>query len=195
MRRLALIGAILAIALVPGVPAAHAQASRDDVLALARVCVSEGGFRIADRECAAIFGVLSRRAARYDMALAAFARVYSSLAFDTARTDRRAYVAHLRPDGHEPARWPSSIAPEGTGPSRAQHAPWTAYRRLWLARLESASRILRGEIADPFPTSSHWGGAMDDHRAVRAGWIRVDDGSTANHFWRVPERIGGGDRD
>lgn len=186
MRRLAIICAVLAIAVVP----ARAQ-RRDDVRTLAIVCASETGFDGSAEECAAIHGVLSRRADRVGMTFSAFARVYSDRAFDADRRDARAYLPHLRLDGREPMRWPttSMIAPEGLGPSRVRpHPSWSAYRARWLRLVEGARAVLRGDVEDPC-RADHWGGAMDDHRAERAGWVRAECAvETANHFWRVPRR-------
>ena len=71
--------------------------------------------------------------------------VGSSLAvFDLTRRDTRAYVAHLSPDGREPAGWPAFVS---TGRGMVRHAPWSAYRARWLSLYEAAGRIVRGEIA------------------------------------------------
>lgn len=178
-----LLAALLALAPT----SVHAQ--RDaDVHALATVCASELAFRGSVEECAAIAGVLERRATRFEMAFSAFARVYAASAFDTDRRDERGYLAHLRLDGREPAQWPTTIVLADGRVVR--HAPWRHYQRDWLGLVEAARSILRGELIDPCPDADHWGqaieGSVDMQRAERAGWERVcGDRGFRNAFWRV----------
>lgn len=182
---------------------AAAQDQLTPQLALARVCASELGFDGALEECAAIYAVLVRRGREHyhsaDFVYAA--RTYSNSVFDLERRDGRAYVAHLRPDGREPAGWPAYVS---TRRGMVRHAPWTAYRARWLALYEGAGAVVRGEIPNACAgdAADHWGmrGGVDLERATRAGWIEIDcrreDGTpTRNAFWRVPERVSTGDVD
>lgn len=185
----------IAIAIATASPA-HAQRT-EDVHALVTVCVSEIGFDGDPRECAALHGVLARRAERFGMRFASFARVYSDRAFDRGRRDDRAYVAHLELDCREPAFWPTTVvvAPRGAGPLQVrQHAPWRAYRQRCRNLVALAREILRGAIGDPC-AAAHWGAryGVDLERARRAGWVEVcTEYRFRNAFWAVPPRGGRG---
>lgn len=180
------------LALVPGARAGAQHERIDDQLALARVCASEIGLSGSALECAAIHDVLARRARRWDTTLAWAARTYSDRVFDRERRDRRAWIAHLRPDGRMPAGWPETTTVRRDGAERVvRHAPWGAFRRRWLRLYGEAGRIVRGEIASPCQASvDHWGmrHGIDMERARRAGWSEVDCGPTRNAFWHVPRR-------
>lgn len=150
------------------------------VSAMARVCVAEAGFD-ADRtgDCAAIVHLLLRRAARLGWRPMVMVRRYASAHFDAGRTDPRAWIVGLNLEGTQPPRWPSSV-------------PWRVYRPQWLGLLEHVRAVMRGEVADPCGgQSDHWGGAMDDERALRNGLRRIDCGPRVrNHFWCVGRRVG-----
>lgn len=184
------------LALAPAGDAVAQHRERiDDQLALARVCASEIGFSGAFDECAAIHDVLTRRASRWDTTVAWAARAYSNRVFDRERRDRRAWIAHLRPDGRRPDGWPEMTTVRRGGASRVvRHAPWGAYRDRWLELYEAAGRIVRGEIRSPCRGAvDHWGmrHGVDMERARRAGWTEVECGGTRNAFWRVPRRAEG----
>ena len=49
-----------------------------------------------------------------------------------------------------------------------------------------ADEFLAGNIPDPLPSADHFGGGMDTHRALRAGWVLVVHWS--NWFWNVPPK-------
>ncbi|MDQ3037746.1 MAG: hypothetical protein M3Y87_35460 [Myxococcota bacterium] len=161
-------------------------------LAMARICASEIGLTGSPEECAAIHDVLSRRAERQGMPFTWMARAYSSRVFDVDRSDPRAWIAHLRPDGRAPAGWPSEVRVRRGGETRVvRHAPWGAYRERWLTLYEAAGRVVRGEITSPCEGRvDHWGmrSGIDWERARRAGWDEVNCGETRNAFWRVPDR-------
>jgi hypothetical protein len=174
-----------------------------DQLVLARVCASEVGLQGAPEECAAIHATLVGRAAGpYRGASFAYAAGrYSAGVFDIARRDGRAWVAHLRPDGHEPEGWPTVITRQGT---ERRHAPWHAFRGRWMALYEAAGRVLAGEVTSACGgrVPDHWGmrTGVDWERATRAEWIelectRADGSPTRNAFWRVPERVSSADVD
>lgn len=182
-------------------PPARAQRDQQPALALARVCASEIGLTGDPEECAAIYAVLASRAERNGLSVRAMAHAYSTRVFDRDRTDRRAWIAHLRPDGREPAGWPRTVVvgPEGSGPSQVRGGPaWSRYRDRWLALIDAAGAIVRGEIASPCAGPvDHWGArhGVDLERARRAGWTEVEcrlssGEPTRNAFWNVG-RAGG----
>lgn len=146
----------------------------------ARIGIGEAGWDPATGDAAAITHLLQRRADRQGLSLRRMARLYSSSHFDEGRTHRR-WVVGLTTEARRPPGWPSGL-------------PWRGgYRELWLRMLEHVRAVLRGEVPDPCPGADHWGGAMDDWRAERAGWERVDCSTpTRNHFWRVPRAQGAG---
>ena len=157
-------------AILPNVPAPQTQ----DAIDLARVCVSESGFRDT-ADCDAIGHLLVRRARRLNISFFQMIRRYSTRAFNQNRMDRRRWIAYLDGTDNEPVGWPS-------GPS------WQRYRGKWVDRIRQAHRVLSGQTPDPCPGSDHWGGAMDDHR-VPDTWRRAQcEGETLNRFWIVPRR-------
>ena len=156
--------------------AVQAQSSgpEQDSVDLARVCVSESGFRDT-ADCAAIGHLLVRRADRLNITFAQMIRRYSTRAFDRRRTDRRRWIPFLSASMSEPRGWPASLS-------------WERYSEAWEQRIELAESVLSGRTPDPCPGSDHWGGAMDDHR-VPDSWRRAQcEGETLNRFWIVPRR-------
>jgi hypothetical protein len=140
-------------------------------LALAQICASEASVQTETDDCAAIAQVLKRRARV--MSFSQIARRYSTRVFQRDRRDGRRWIAHLTPNGQEPAGWPESL-------------PWSKWQKRWLSLYHHAGRILRDEVPSPCATPpDHWGGSMDDWRARKAGWRQVDCGRTLNNFWSV----------
>lgn len=169
MRHLAPSAALLLIAF-----AVSAQAPSRNSVDLARVCVSESGFRDTS-DCAAIGHLLVRRAERLNITFAEMIRRYSTRAFDRRRTDRRRWIPFLNRQMSQPRGWPASLS-------------WERYRDAWEERIRLAQSVLSGRTPDPCPGSDHWGGAMDDHR-VPDTWRRAQcEGETLNRFWIVPRR-------
>jgi len=143
-----------------------------DAEACARVSVGEAGWDPATGDAAAITNVLRRRAERRGVSISRMARLYSTGHFDGARSRRR-WIAGLTLAASRPSGWPAQLAWRGD------------YRARWLAMVEHVRSVLRGEVPDPCPGADHWGGPMDDWRAERAGWARVECRSpTRNRFWR-----------
>lgn len=166
----AAIGLLAPLAMAPE-PAAG-QSSLPAQLALAQICASEASVQSETDDCAAIAQVLIRRARGGPLKKIAYN--YSSRVFSRDRTDARRWIAHLSPTGEQPPGWPATL-------------PWNKWQKRWLDLYRHAGRILRGEVANPCLTPpDHWGGEMDDWRAVKAGWNRVDCGDTFNNFWAVP---------
>ena len=173
MMRLALLAALL------WAPTAHAQPISDQALDLARICASEAGLRAEPAaDCAAISHLLIRRAALLDRPLPLLARQYSTRVFNRRRSDRRRWLAWLDTSGSAPRYWPAAL-------------DWARFAPRWLVLQRIAQGVLDGRVADPCAPDrvDHWGGAMDDHRAHRAGWrLAACSARTLNHFWIVRRR-------
>lgn len=174
---LTLAPALLALAYAATLRTAAAQPAPVDealVEALARVAVAESGWDPATGDASAIARVLIRRAARRDLPPLVLVRAYCDLHFDRSRRDPRRWIADLELDAHRPRGWPAGLA-------------WSRYRPLWLAMLEHIRGVLRGEVADPCGgRGDHFGSHLDDWRARRAGWTRVDCGGvTRTHVWAI----------
>lgn len=164
------VGLAMGLAMCAGVAIADTRTQRDtDALALARVCVNEAGWDVTD-DCAGILAVLRSRQQRIGLrTIAGTAAVYSTRVFDKSRADRRAWVAWLDDAATPPRGWPRNV-------------DWPTHRAKWRAMVEHAALLLTQHDACG---AHHWGGPMDDARAIRAGWAPVDCGETRNHFWRV----------
>lgn len=142
------------------------------VLVLAIICAGEAGLHPSP-DCPAIYQVLTDRSERLGVPWERAARWYSSGYFNRRRTDPRAWLPWLRADGRRPRHWP-------------ERASWARQRAGWMALLEQAGRIVRGEEVAPC-AAEHWGDHFHDReRAERAGWRRLDCGDTRNMFWSVP---------
>jgi len=159
---------LLAVSVEGYVPQARAMPPASQELAsllLARTCVKEAGWEITD-DCAAIHAVLQKRAnleshTYYEQMLERYSKPSAT----------KPWVQELDVTASQPASWPST-------------ARWHGVHQLkWVAMLEHARRIVRGEIAakcDP----AHWGDPRGDHdRAVKYGWVEIPCGDTKNEFW------------
>jgi hypothetical protein len=178
MRRLLVLAAIVAIALVP----ARAASQRDPGLDLARAAVHEAGFDASTDEVAALHAVIVERChgdARCQMPR-----------FFAGRT-ARPWLARLDRSGREPQGWPRFLTRRGLrDPQRVRivmHAPWSQYRARWIALLDVAERVVRGELdhrCEQAPEA--WGGRVDRVRARRLRLVPIACGDTANSFFRFP---------
>lgn len=187
--------------LLPAVLAAEAAAlallstpPRPDV-AILRVFVSESGWESpADHH--GILAVLERTGGgRSPEALLRGARRYAPRTFPIeehptgpeSRTARQQWVNELDAS----CSMPRSL--RGVSEKTWHYV----YRRKCLALLSRVRQYLKG-WRDPSCWSStkphHWGGAMDDHRAIKAMWapVHVQCGNRAslNHFWCDPRKTG-----
>jgi len=149
-----------------------ARIDRDAVLTGARLCVGETGFR--DHEtCAAMIGVIARRAARRDVCFSRMATLYSR-ALRSPQPGRR-WVPLLHDAPEPPQFWAG--------------ASWGFYRPQFAAMIAHVRSVLAGDVGDPCPSAEHFGGHMDSHR-MRSGWVRVcDDIDTTRpvqQFWSRP---------
>jgi hypothetical protein len=152
-------------------------------LLLARIITSEVGFNELDKEGrplndpAAIHTVLRNRQGKGS--LERIMRAYSSRATGTLPplNARQAWVSGLSLELRAPEAWP------------ANYPPWGAFRPMWQRRLKLSRRLLREPENPCDGEPDHWGGPMDDHRALAAGWVKLDCGPALNHFWSVPRRV------
>lgn len=162
---------------------------------LARILVSESGWLDTvhgtnANEGEAILLVLARRAHLTGWTLREAMERYSPRATGVrqARGPRGRWVQTLSITGRVPDGWPTQL-------------PWygrDGFLRRWKVRLAEAEDLLRwwgsdlevmaelAEVTCGGVWPDHWGGAMDDHRALAEGWVRVQCGHTHNHFWVVP---------
>lgn len=167
--------AIAAVGTVVYEPPARARPPSVDRAAhdLARICAGEAGIQTETADCAAIHAVLTSRSERMGVGYRTAARWYAGRHLDRSRSDRRRWVAWLRPDTARPMGWPSRLS-------------WSAHRGRWRDLLTLARQIVAGtHKADCAP--HHWGDRHGDlERARKAGWDRLDCGQTRNLFWRVP---------
>jgi hypothetical protein len=160
---LLLILAVLAVA-----SPTHAQ---DVALWLARSCVGEAGFDSgATGECAAIAHVYAKRTKYTGLDLYRVIRRYSA----AVKTCRLGWVCKLTRDLSRPENWP-------------YRSDWKAYRAHWRNTLLMADHFVEGLVADPLPQADHYGGRMDHHRAVAAGWKMLQT-PYKNRFYRVRRR-------
>lgn len=155
--------------------APQAHASNEERLLLARVFVSEAGF-IESNDGAGIHTVLINRAGRGS--LSRMMRRYSPRATGTVPplNARQAWVSGLNLNLTRPHAWPES------------YPAWFTIRPKWQARLDEAAALLAEPHNPCDGEPHHWGGPMDDHRALAAGWVQLECGFTLNHFWQVPGR-------
>lgn len=172
---------------------AVATPSKPDVVLL-RVFVSESGWDSpADQH--GILAVLERIGGSSPDGLVRGARLYSPRTFPveehptgpSRRSERQQWVNEL----DETCSMPPSL--RGVSEKTWHYV----YRRRCLTLLQRARRYLTG-WRDPECWAStqpqHWGGAMDDHRAVKAMWapvhVQCGDRTTVNHFWCDPRKRG-----
>lgn len=174
-----------------GIPTAGATAPPDTVtpvLALARLCVNEGGMRAYTHDdCAAIHAVLTFRrehvpAYRGLTYLEALHR-YSRRAVVERGHRGRPWIVGLWPDAREPARWPARLR------WASRHGRW------WRETYAHAAAVLRGdevticygvaEDGGPIVREPH-GWARGDVRPADRSAQEIDCGRTRNTFWSVP---------
>lgn len=158
-------------------------------LALARICISEGGWRLYNNvphvprnECIAIYNVFKTRN-RYITSsylnLQAM-RAYSPKSFDYQRNDRVRYIPYLNEQGEMPIGW-----------SYGGEERWNeAYRAVWLETLALAKQLIAGEINPPSPCNGivhHWAANSPEmiERALGNGLRRVSCRDVKNIFWAL----------
>jgi len=180
---------IVALAALP----TRGQERISDQLALARICASEAGLprRTDDgfafsADCAAIHEALRYGAERRGYSWLTQARAYSGRVFDPARSDPRAWIAHLAPSAEQPVGWPvGTVQVRRSRQTTEIPAPvWAQYRPAWQALYAHAGEIVRGEVQHECSGPvSDWGGAMDRARAERLRMVEVACGQTRNTFY------------
>lgn len=141
-------------------PQRHTQTRAErDLADVARCLVAEDE---RGTDWGALLDVLARRAASHGMTSAGVARAYCAVHRVPRPSARQARIRAL-PDANPPPRLAAIYA-----------------RALNAARSGGPGMCV----------AEHWGAATgeDYARAMRAGWTRVDCGSTRNAFWTVPAR-------
>lgn len=177
MRRALAIGALVALAAV-SVPAPARSSVERDALLLARIVVSESGWRGYETgDAHAIAYTIAGTAHERGMSFAASARVHSPRATGRRATSdaRLAWVSGLREDGMQPAAWPP-----------VPHAPWAAYRARWLDVLERSREAVTWSLEDherdslcsmpPVTWAARW-------HEPSPGLREIDCGDTHNAFY------------
>lgn len=213
-----LVGAVALADTIPGALAAATGADDASVRpakALGRVFFSESGWASpADQHL--IVAVYERRvelrAPRrvrrkpYPYQLLWMAKRYSTKTFApdevrsvperhrgrAGRSRRQTWLNAMGPSCAEPTGWPT-LKRDGS-----PHPPWRVYEprcQILFKRARSfVRRQQKGSCSSSIPVD-HWGGAMDDWRAERNGWVRVADWSCVedgqryepkNHGWCDP---------
>jgi len=108
------------------------------------------------------------------------------------RTPRQQWINGLTRRCSEPKLWPK-LKKDGV----TSHPPWSVYEKRCERIMKRAGDFMRGEFqanCQADRTVDHWGGPVDDKRARRSGWIRVDFKCTeggieytpTNHAWCDP---------
>ena len=139
----------------------------NDALWLARSCVGEAGFESGETgECAAIHHVYLKRSHIAN-------RRYSKI--------MHSYSAAIRP-GHG-KRWVRNLRADGKNPPGFGNMDWSLYREQWLGILDTARKLVAGEIEDPLPSALHYGGWVDRHRLDRRYWRPIKNTGFRNTFY------------
>lgn len=151
-----------------------------EALYLARYCVNEAGFN-SPRDCGAMAQVLRNTSREDESLLDAMHRHTGGRLFVVGGPGRngqtqRSWTRGLHLGEEAPHGWPRDL-------------DWAGEYRQRFARVYGLSlRIVRGEMGRGpcrgFPIA--WGGAMDDHVAIRRGLVRVDCGDTVQRYWERP---------
>lgn len=156
-----------------------------DDLMLARMCYGEASARVDVNDCAAILAVVDKK--RRSRSRAEMIATYGPRRVYPHPDDvRQRWISELQANGKRPPSWPGI-----TDRAFPAWRSWGCPR--WVRVLEHAKGLIRrhprsignGPCSE---APDHWGGEMDDHRAIRAGFIPVNCGNTLNNFWRVPDR-------
>lgn len=180
--------------------------------AVGRVFFSEGGWhspadqhlvvRVFERRLEVSGNRILRRMP-YGQKLVWMAKKYSTRTFhpdevrsitwkSRDRSARQAWINHLGPDCEKPRHWPLFKMDGSPYPDWAPLYPPKCQ-----ALFERASRFIKrqapGVCSSDRPVD-HWGGPVDDPRALKSGWLRVDwscveDGQKhepKNHVWCDP---------
>jgi len=120
----------------------------DPALALAASCVGESNWNGYETgECASIMFVYLKISKRTNRTLLDIAHAYSA-AIKPRRNHPAPWKLDMNKEGYKPARWPHGIN-------------WNNYRLRWFRTLELARAFLRGEVADPTPKATYYGGPND----------------------------------
>lgn len=150
-----------------------------------------------DGDMRGIHAVLLRGAERAETTYLRFAAMYARRLIGREGRINREWLWDLRPDGREPARWPTTVSVRRRGVVEIRpHAPWSAFRERWLNTYERAGEVVQlgldtwaswGVCMEP---PDDWGGDMDHERATRIGLTQLDcDEDLDNRFYLRPSTI------
>lgn len=150
-----------------------------------------------DGDMRGIHAVLLRGAERTDTSYLRFAAMYARRLIGREGGINREWLWDLRPDGREPARWPTTVRVQrGDTVEIRPHAQWGAFRDRWLNTYERAGEVVQlgldtwadwGVCSEP---PDDWGGDMDHARATRIGLIQLEcDERLDNRFYLRPSSI------
>lgn len=177
MRCALTIGALCAL-LAPCAPVRASSSRESDALLLARIVVSEAGFRgFESGDAHAIHYTLLGTVEEREVSFRAAARAHSPRATGARETNdaRLSWVAQLSEAGLRPAAWPAP-----------PHAPWSAYRARWLGVLERARELATWTLDDhardsmcsepPTTWAAPW-------HPPSPGLVEIDCGDTLNRYY------------
>lgn len=152
----------------------NAQETTEDVaIWLARSCIGEAGFESAETgECAALMHIYLKRSLRGKFTLYEIVRKYSA-ATKKRREHPRKWIFDMSRSFKKPARFPRNLN------WKWKHKPQ------WKRTVRLADDFLLGNVLDPVPEADHYGSIVDEHRAIKAGWIFIRT-EFKNQFWAVP---------
>ena len=176
MKRALVISALCAVVGLVAAPMHASAACESDALLLARICVSEAGWRTHESgDCGAIAYAITATSTERAISFRAAARAHSPRATGARETSdtRLSWVAGLRRDGGEPAAWPAP-----------PHAPWAAYRERWLEVLDRARELVTWSLEDheadsmcevaPVTWAARWHTPSPGLRAIDCGGLVVN---------------------
>ncbi len=127
------------------------------VLLLAQTCVAELSFPAGTEECAAMFEVNARNAARRGIGIAQQTREFNAYWHSPKQQAQRPWIAHLTLDGTQPAQWTT-------------HLPWERRKGSWEAVVARARVFVRdyprGRHRSVCPGADDYGGNPDDERGA-----------------------------
>lgn len=175
----------------------------DAVLWQARSCIGEVGWSAPDAACVAMTWIHAKRAKLTGVSLSTMVRAYSA----AVRAPRaRVPVRHVAPQGGvvlastatgsfaaPPSRtarrrqWLSELSRTGEAPSAWPNhlrRAWPRYRTRFREVYDLVERVVAGEIEDPCPNATFYGGPMDSPPAGHEPDPECAFEGTAQLFYR-----------
>jgi hypothetical protein len=150
--------------------AAAARSSTPDTATwLARSCIGEADWDSpVTTECASLMHIYRKRADMGPLNIRQMTRRYSA-AVKPRKSHPNKWVLHLTRECVQPVKWPSGLR-------------WEVYEPWCHRAFEHADAFLRGEVPDPYPEATHFGGPMDP---PRPGMIRIPAPGYKNYLYRM----------